>query len=626
MSFNFKPVGLNRFAPQQQQQTPINNNNNNTSNQQYSSSSSKHQEYRERLRRFYEKVNPAKVAEVDEILKLYEGEEEEMFEALEQKYGVSTTKFSGNNNTTPPPKENLSGTVSFVENQNNHNSTPAAAAANKNNNNNTSSSIQATPAYKHETETKVINIKLPDMSTIQHFSAESLPQMQRALQQVQEAYGKLAESIAVANSRGVDVSKSAAWVVSAQLGASNFIANAKNFMQLAGDEERRMKDAHSQLSSAVNGVASAGNNNNATGGTNIRFEVQGSPQRNNNQQNNNKIDDMFSPLKHQRSAKSKNLNNRVVFDVNPVSGEKHVVHDLIHSHASSGDLIILHPGIYYENLVIRKDVEIRVASTVQTSASIELSGAGDGSRKSGTSSSAHQSANLSSNDPDQQVIFMPADSSIPTVQVVGEAKCSIQGVHFCKTDRHGYPLLDASEYSATGPAHQDGVPHISTTGKSQLKIDNCTFTSGGGGVVCVGNSYLGTSLCLFRGIAFAAIYAKDQSQVEMLDTRCSNCEVGIRVRDARLSMLRCEVIASESDGVVLHGMATGDFERVVVSDSGANGVLLSSSSSCTLTDSRLISNEKWGLDAPRGAEFAVVRGMIVKNGNGSMSRQPTRKN
>jgi hypothetical protein len=607
MSFNFKPVGSSvafrsgastpgshlrsggNTPPPQQSLVPP---------QPTTSRYQPHPEHRERLRRFYQQVNPAKVSQVDEILESFAGEEDQMFQALEEKYKVSTQlPAAARREETSSVK--LAQTQAFTPLQQ------------QNPNQQNQSSITAIPEAEH----KVITVNLPDMGVVQHYTAEMLPQMQKAILQVQEAYAKLAESIAIANAKGVDVSKSATWVVSAQLGASNFIANAKQFMSLASDEERRMQDVYNQLSSAVNAVA-------ASGGANVRINQtkhHASPGgRQQQDQNNNSI---FDPLKNQRSMGSKKTkDNRVVFDVQPVAGEKHVVHDLIHSHAHAGDLIILHPGIYYENLVIRSDIEIRVASTANSSATTVLSP--DGSRK--TRPDAKQTANLTSADATQEVIFVPADASMPTVQVVGEARCTISGIHFCKKDRDENPLTDATHYSETGPAQQDGVPHISTTGRSQTRLENCTFTSGGGGVVCVGSSRLNTSMCVFRGIAFAGIYAKDQAVVELVDTRCSNCEVGLRVRDATLNLLRCEIIESVSDGVVLHAAANGELERVVVSDSGANGILCSSASNIVLTDTRLISNTKWGLDAPRGAEFKVVRGMMVKNGAGPMSRQPAR--
>lgn len=596
--------------------------------QQQQQRSQQRAENRERLRRFYDKVNPAKVKDIEDLLDQFAGSEDELFSALEEKYGVSTQ---------------LGGRMTAAQQQQQQQQQPHNARQNEQVQQQQQRLLQGafgnTQAILSEQQAQQVENSrapkpiLPESVTMTRFATEILPQMQRTLTQVQEAYGKLAESIAVANSRGVDVAKSAGWVVSAQLGAANFIASAKQFVQMAADEEQRMHDIHATLESAANVVSSATGVVRATsssGAAATKVNLAPGALGSANQLEQMKRETMDLSRKNVATplgaaAQRSTRGNRVVFDVAPLGGERHVISDLIHSHASSGDLIILHPGVYYENLVLRNDIEIRVASTAgggAASAAASLSSP-DGSRNQ--QATIAQSANLSSNDPSQRVTLLPADSSMPTLQIVGDGtRCLVSGVHFCKLDRQGNPLVDAAAFTQDGHAHQDGVPHISITGSGKLKLDNCTVTSGGGGVVCVSQSELSANLCLFRGCAFAGVYAKDVSFVEMVDCRIADCEVGVRIRDATLSMLRSEVVRSVTDGVVLHGAAKSEMDRAVISESGGSGLLLSSACELALTDSRLLNNGKWGVDATRGANFAVVRGMLVKNLLGPMSRQPTR--
>lgn len=609
----------------QQQQNQQNQNNDNNAD-----------ENRERLRRFYEKVNPSKLEQLDEILDDFAGNEEVLFQELEKKYNMSTQlggqydhEFQRQKEQEQQQEEEEKKQQIEQQKQQQHHQQGAFG--------NTQALLTPEQAAAHELA-RMPQPLLPESAQMQRFTHETLPQMQKSLSQIQDAYGKLAESIAVANSRGVDVSKSAAWVVSAQLGAANFLASAKQFLHLASDEDRRMKDVHSSLSAVNNATSGGGVSGGIVRATSTRVAAVG----NNQQQHQDRSSSSSSPQQRQQQIGSTSTkrtttagSTRVIFDVTPIGGERHVVSDLIHSHAHAGDLIILHPGIYYENLVLRQDVEIRVASTTSQQAG-GGSGIGVADRSATSAIINSPNSNLGSAaagggggaatgalDPDQQVIFLPSDTSMPTIQVVGESRCVINGIQFAKGDRNGVPLLEnAAQFVENGPAHQDGVPHVSLTGKSKVRFENCTLTSGGGGIVCVGRSELTASYCLFRGNAFAAVYAKDASLVEMVDVRCSDCEIGVRIRDATLTMLRCEVVRSVADGIILHGGARSELERCVIADAGANGMLLSSASQLALTDCRIISCGKWGVDAPRGANFAVHRGMIVKNLLGPLSRQP----
>ena len=63
----------------------------------------KRMSHRDRLVRFYEKYNPAKVGSVDMALEAYAGREEEMFEALVGKYGPEPAAAVAPDPPDPPP-------------------------------------------------------------------------------------------------------------------------------------------------------------------------------------------------------------------------------------------------------------------------------------------------------------------------------------------------------------------------------------------------------------------------------------------------------------------------------------------------------------------------------------------
>jgi hypothetical protein len=299
---------------------------------------------------------------------------------------------------------------------------------------------------------------------------------------------------------------------------------------------------------------------------------------------------------------------KVVFDVFPLGGEKNVVADVILNQASPGDVIVLHPGEYRENMVVQADVEIRCALDSSTVAA----------------NSADASRDV--------VTITPADPNTPALQVVGDGVCRLSGVVFRRPQDDRAALLavkaDPRHRRGTGTAFLSSatitpaVPLISVTGRGQISLRDVCCSGGGGGLVCLGHSQARLHHCTFRRCTFGGVYVKDAAFATISGTSFLECDVALRVRDATFSLESCEIRDSHSDSLAFHGPVKGIVAKTRIDGSEDNGAMLSPSSEVVFSNCVIQRSRKHGVYAPLGADFALVGCSFADNGLGDASRQP----
>ena len=316
--------------------------------------------------------------------------------------------------------------------------------------------------------------------------------------------------------------------------------------------------------------------------------------------------------------------SRAVFDVVPLGEERNVISDVIMSQASPGDIIVLHPGVYYENIVVSDFLEIRPA--------IESQGGSGGlnhrGRHSGTDGLAAEDDATMAGGIHQEVIIYPADPNAPVLQVVQSGMLKLSSViikgrkPLPKASRAAdRAMLDAANVMQANSAAQ--VPLICLSGNAKLELHNSALVDGrGGGLMALGHAQIRMHHCIVRSCGFAGVYCKDETF--SIISRCSfvSCEVALRFRESTFALEESDIRGSTSDGVVCHGPAKGVIEKCALAGNKANAILLSTSSDVLITHCLIADSGKWGVYSPIGADYAVVATQFHANTMGDFSRPP----
>ena len=264
-----------------------------------------------------------------------------------------------------------------------------------------------------------------------------------------------------------------------------------------------------------------------------------------------------------------------VHSVMPLDGDhisQGVIGSLIQNRCRNGDVIVVHPGTYRENLVISEmDIELRAAYAT-----------------------------------DHGVTILAADPSVPCLQVLGKARLVACQIKLSVVDRQA-----------------QSVPVLCAEGGSTVDLTDCVVVGGGGGVIASGT---GTSLrmqgCTVQQAAFAGVYLKGHATLALRKCAFVACEVGLRVRDASFDIDETDFKNSASDGVTLHGSCRGSFTKCGMTDNRENGLMLSPSSSVSLSTCVIRNNQQYGIYVPSGGEYAITGCSLSANLMGSYNRAP----
>jgi hypothetical protein len=315
---------------------------------------------------------------------------------------------------------------------------------------------------------------------------------------------------------------------------------------------------------------------------------------------------------------------RMVIDVVPMGEERNVISDIVRFKAKPGDVIVLHPGTYRENIVCTEgmNLEFRPAT----------------------------------NRDDTSVIILPADPKVPLLQLEANATVKVSSLIFQEPARTAKEIEEWSRaqrkkqlklqqshpnsnlsgkggfnLSGTGGggggaapplANSMDVPLVSASQSARCDMRNCAFIGGTGGVLAFGNAQVHLIQCTIRKSAFAGAYCKDSAFLSATNCHFISCEVAIRVRDSTFSMQHCDVRNSLTDGVALHGSCKGIIDRTTISASNDNGVILSPSCVVMFSNTLIERSAMWAIYAPTGADFALNGVQFADNGMGDTSLLP----
>lgn len=302
-----------------------------------------------------------------------------------------------------------------------------------------------------------------------------------------------------------------------------------------------------------------------------RFEKSPSPHRN-----------------REASVVDQPVHDRRVIDVVPLDGETNVVSEIVATQCGAGDVILLHPGTYYENLLVGENVDVEIRPAIEGATG--------------------------------RVVIIPCDAAIPAVQVVANGVLRLDGITLVDSAEGNYSHPSTSNLNAQPALSDAAVPLMSFGGESRGEIRNVAVTGGNGGALVCHNASVSFTHCIFSRCLFAAIYVKDSAHCSLTHSSLLNCEVGMRVKNTTFAIANSQIRTCVSDGVALHGTVKGVIENANITRSGGSGVLLSPSSQVLITSSVIKSNEQYGIYAPSGADFGVPGTELADNGLGGMSR------
>lgn len=496
--------------------------------------------YRERLLHFYQLHNPSKMDDVDSILDSFAGQEEVMFAALEKKYAT----------TVAGPSELLEKPVA---------ATTTAASAD------TGAGTSGAVALDGQA---ALRASLGER-TRPRMPSEAMKELEETLKDVLEVD---------ATSLPADLST---LIRKFQLAATRMVDNARVSLGMEDNKTRfaltpgdahytQVQDRTRQLEGSLNAAAATDERRSSV----IAVPPQDSTAM-------LLVDRPTQPPAPGGAAE------RMVVDIVPVDHASGVVSGVIAKQCRPGDVVVLHPGVYYDNIILSDgDVEIRAA--IET--------------EEGT------------------VTLCPHNADVPVLQTVGTASLKLFGITLADPCMLPAGTVGSKRASRT-PAV--GAPLVALSGASKGEFRNVHCCGGSGGAVVAGAAHLTLHNCFFTKCVFAAIYVKDDAFAALLHCLTSGCEVGVRVRDTSFSMENCEIRSSSSDGVALHGPCKGIIERSTIVDNTDNGLLLSPTCEVLVSCCILRNNKQWGIYAPLGADFGVISSNVYMNGLGDLSRQPS---
>lgn len=259
-----------------------------------------------------------------------------------------------------------------------------------------------------------------------------------------------------------------------------------------------------------------------------------------------------------------------VFHIVPLDGEAGdcLLSIAIKSSLAAEITLLIHPGVYFDNLTVSRHVRIE--------------GVGG------------------------KVTLMPKDSQCPLIVAAGnKANLTICGLNFICNE-------------------SDSVPAVHLSDSSHCYVEQCTWNGGSSAVYSSGS---GTSLtligCVISDSAFAGIYGNDRATIQATNCNFMSCETALRLFDCFFSVTGCTVKDSRSDGVVLHGASCGSVTQCSIGHSKDNGLTLSPSTQLIVSSSIVSRNGQFGIYAPRGATFSVPNSTFCDNELGSYNRNPS---
>jgi len=508
---------------------------------------------RERLLKFYHQFNPSKVGDVDKILEEFRGREDEMFEVLSQKYNspvapplrVMPTPPTGSPTHAPQPRSHTTpgdslrafgdlmdatfckqtstdphDILATVHTSLNEIMTKVCAAL-------------STERAMFEEKRQELQRERTELYAALEVARSDLEARERRVENQEQQLSDLALSLKLAQETGV---------ARLQCDLERFLSGNAELLkpqQMSPHRANRVSPYHITYPSAALS----------------ELHIAGTPQH---------CHDMNSAVWSHDKAVSAGV------EIASIKSKLKPPRDSITTAlrtAKLGDVVCLQPGVYMDNIIMDRTVEIR----------------GTGSRK-------------------EDVIIEASDQSRAIIEVhAGTVTLS----NLTLRQRHG------------GGGHC-----LSASGRSEVKLSNILLCDGNGGVVAGDESNCVVNECTVSRCSFAGLFARDSSYLVAESSKITECEVGIRVRDATFLARSCVITDTSSDGVVLHDGARGILEANTVQRSRGSGVVLSARSETILSQNLVCENQKWGVWCPAQVQCTLTDNDIRDNKIGNVTSGP----
>ncbi|KPA73669.1 hypothetical protein ABB37_09606 [Leptomonas pyrrhocoris] len=271
---------------------------------------------------------------------------------------------------------------------------------------------------------------------------------------------------------------------------------------------------------------------------------------------------------------------------------------------TSGDCVVLQPGVYYENL------RLEHCGTVE----------------------------LTSAFPGAAVVLRPFSDLEPVLTVSGAAaQVKLTGIVLVQGDmmssseeeeevqqtrppHHHYPSntgVDHGRQQQSGERHgRPAVPLLSVTDGATVTATASHFYGGtGGGVVAAGrHTRLQLDLCLISLCRFAGVYLHGGATADVTQSKIKKSEVGLRVLQGSFFVSETAFEDNRSDGVVVYEGSIGVLERSNIFSNGGNGVFLASGTELRVVASTIELNALYGVQRSRGSTLHVKTSFVRDNG------------
>lgn len=235
--------------------------------------------------------------------------------------------------------------------------------------------------------------------------------------------------------------------------------------------------------------------------------------------------------------------------------------------------LTLHPGRYYENLILTDGVQLELKPSYVGA----------------------------------QVEICPLDPGVPTITVGHKALLRATGVMFVGNALGGESLVSS-------------LLHCTAGGEAVLQ--NCRALGVGVSAQGLGATLRGID-CSFHSCGFAAVHLSGGAFGSFDKSRFEDCEGSLRVRDSTFRMAECTVVGSFADSIVCHGAVEGAVEACDITDGTESGLLLSPTSMVVLKRTSITGHKHYAVYAPSGAKFAVSQCNLKNNAMGEYNRPPS---
>ena len=580
---------------------------------------------RDQLLRFYAKHNPSKMDDIDTIMESFEGQERVLINALKDKYGNSdgllflpqeyepfqqtaASQQEEQMKYTPPPQQQAQR--AYPDPRQDVGRTPS------------SSTIQTRQRRRTTSLYEDLNPQLGEVFRDLHESLKEILSFNPLIRVRDDDQGPL-PFIGDDDFEFVLLSEFVAAVTEFQHSAEGFVAHAKHIVDYSRQREeldtQRRRPGAGASGSPTTSPRPEGDTRNSHGvpqvraPSPVRYMVSARDTHYHRFQRDDEKEVQATGGMEELSRGrllSNTRSERVVIDVVPMIDERNVIANIVATKAKAGDVLVLHPGVYRENIVCGEGVDLEFRPSTGRE--------------------------------DSTVTIVPADPSVPIFQLDADATVRISGLSLSEPSRTAKEIEEWSREQRknqkkkaqtnphgpppaavpTGPSNTMDVPLISVSQAARCDVRATSLIGGTGGVLVFGSGTMSMTQCTFRKSAFAGIYCKDTAFVSTANCHFISCEVALRVRDATFAMQHCDVRSCGSDGVALHGNCKGVVERCTITDCNDNGIILSPSCEVLLSASVVERCAMWGVYAPNGADFAMISMGFGANGMGDTSRPP----